>query len=44
LLTVGRCRIADFAVVLVHGEVVAGGSAAELADRPDLLHATYLGV
>jgi branched-chain amino acid transport system ATP-binding protein len=36
--------IADSAVVLVHGEVVARGSAAELADRPDLLHATYLGV
>ena len=36
--------IADSAVVLVHGEVVARGNAAELADRPDLLHASYLGV
>jgi branched-chain amino acid transport system ATP-binding protein len=36
--------IADTAVVLVHGEVVARGSAAELAERPDLLHASYLGV
>jgi branched-chain amino acid transport system ATP-binding protein len=36
--------IADSAVVLVHGEVVARGSGAELADRPDLLHASYLGV
>jgi hypothetical protein len=30
--------------VLVHGEVVARGSGAELADRPDLLQASYLGV
>jgi branched-chain amino acid transport system ATP-binding protein len=36
--------IADSAVVLAHGEVVARGSGAELADRPDLLHASYLGV
>jgi branched-chain amino acid transport system ATP-binding protein len=36
--------IADSTVVLVHGEVVARGSGAELADRPDLLHASYLGV
>ncbi len=36
--------IADSAVVLVHGEVVARGSGAELADHPELLHASYLGV
>ena len=36
--------IADSAVVLAHGEVVARGSGAELADRSDLLHASYLGV
>jgi branched-chain amino acid transport system ATP-binding protein len=36
--------IADSAVVLAHGEVVARGSGAELADRPDLLHASYLVV
>ena len=36
--------IADSAVVLAHGEVVARGRGAELADRPDLLHASYLGV
>jgi branched-chain amino acid transport system ATP-binding protein len=35
--------IADTAVVLVHGEVVARGPAATLADRPDLLQASYLG-
>ena len=35
--------IADEAVVLVHGEVVARGPAADLAERPDLLHASYLG-
>jgi branched-chain amino acid transport system ATP-binding protein len=35
--------IADTAVVLVHGEVVARGPAADLADRPDLLQASYLG-
>jgi branched-chain amino acid transport system ATP-binding protein len=34
---------ADTAVVLVHGEVVARGRAADLAGRPDLLHASYLG-
>jgi len=31
-------------VVLAHCEDVARGSGAELADRPDLLHASYLGV
>jgi branched-chain amino acid transport system ATP-binding protein len=36
--------IADFGVVLVHGEVVARGSGAELADHGELLHASYLGV
>jgi len=36
--------IADSAVVLVHGEVVTRGSGAELADRTDLLHSSYLGV
>jgi branched-chain amino acid transport system ATP-binding protein len=36
-------EIADAAVVLVHGEVVARGAAAELAGRPDLLQASYLG-
>jgi branched-chain amino acid transport system ATP-binding protein len=35
--------IADEAVVLVHGEVVAQGPAADLTDRPDLLHTSYLG-
>jgi branched-chain amino acid transport system ATP-binding protein len=35
--------IADSAVVLVHGEVVARGSGAELAGRPELLQASYLG-
>ncbi|HKH24220.1 MAG TPA: ABC transporter ATP-binding protein, partial [Acidimicrobiales bacterium] len=35
--------IADTAVVLVHGEVVARGPAATLADRPELLQASYLG-
>jgi branched-chain amino acid transport system ATP-binding protein len=35
--------IADSAVVLVHGEVVARGSGAELAERLDLLQASYLG-
>jgi branched-chain amino acid transport system ATP-binding protein len=36
--------VADSAVVLVHGEAVARGSGAELAERPELLHASYLGV
>jgi branched-chain amino acid transport system ATP-binding protein len=36
--------IADSAVVLVHGEVVARGTGAELADDPQLLNASYLGV
>jgi len=36
--------IADSAVVLVHGEVVTRGRSAELADDPELLHASYLGV
>jgi branched-chain amino acid transport system ATP-binding protein len=35
--------IADTALVLVHGEVVARGPAADLAQRPDLLQASYLG-
>ncbi|HEX8804436.1 MAG TPA: ABC transporter ATP-binding protein [Acidimicrobiales bacterium] len=35
--------IADTAVVLVHGEVVARGPAAELAESPELLQASYLG-
>jgi branched-chain amino acid transport system ATP-binding protein len=35
--------IADAAVVLAHGEVVARGPAAALAERPDLLQANYLG-
>jgi branched-chain amino acid transport system ATP-binding protein len=35
--------IADAAVVLAHGEVVARGPAADLAERPDLLQASYLG-
>ncbi|MGH9191948.1 MAG: ABC transporter ATP-binding protein [Acidimicrobiales bacterium] len=35
--------IADSAVVLVHGEVVARGSGTELAERLDLLQASYLG-
>jgi branched-chain amino acid transport system ATP-binding protein len=35
--------IADTALVLVHGEVVAQGGAAELAGRHDLLQASYLG-
>jgi branched-chain amino acid transport system ATP-binding protein len=36
--------IADSAVVLVHGEVVTRGRSAELADDPELLQASYLGV
>jgi branched-chain amino acid transport system ATP-binding protein len=36
--------IADAAVVLVHGAVAARGAAADLAERPDLLQASYLGV
>ncbi|HLM63385.1 MAG TPA: ABC transporter ATP-binding protein [Acidimicrobiales bacterium] len=36
--------VADRAVVLVHGEVVAAGPAAELAESPDLLRANYLGI
>jgi branched-chain amino acid transport system ATP-binding protein len=36
--------IADRALVLVHGEMVACGPATELAERPDLIHANYLGV
>jgi branched-chain amino acid transport system ATP-binding protein len=36
--------VADSAVVLVHGEAVARGSGAELAEHPELLHASYLGV
>ncbi len=36
-------RIADRGVVLAHGRVVARGSARELASRPDLLAAAYLG-
>jgi branched-chain amino acid transport system ATP-binding protein len=35
--------IADTAVVLVHGEVVARGTGAALAERPDLLQVSYLG-
>jgi len=35
--------IADAALVLVHGEVVARGAAADLAGRHDLLQASYLG-
>jgi len=35
--------VADRAVVLRRGEVVLEGDAAELAGRPDLLHAGYLG-
>ena len=35
--------VADAAVVLVHGEVVARGTAADLAGSPDLLQASYLG-
>jgi branched-chain amino acid transport system ATP-binding protein len=35
--------IADTAVVLVHGEVVTRGTGAALAERPDLLQASYLG-
>lgn len=35
--------VADRAVVLRRGRVVADGAAAELADRPDLLEASYLG-
>jgi branched-chain amino acid transport system ATP-binding protein len=35
--------IADAALVLVHGEVVARGAAADLAGRRDLLQASYLG-
>ena len=35
--------IADAAVVLAHGEVVARGPAGDLAERPDLLQASYLG-
>jgi branched-chain amino acid transport system ATP-binding protein len=36
-------EIADTALVLVHGEVVAQGAAADLAGRHDLLQASYLG-
>ncbi len=36
--------LADRAVVLRHGEVVATGAAADLAEDPDLLHDSYLGV
>ena len=36
--------VADRAVVLVHGEVVAAGPAAELAESPELLRANYLGI
>jgi len=35
--------IADAAVVLVHGEIVARGPAATLAEHRDLLQASYLG-
>jgi branched-chain amino acid transport system ATP-binding protein len=35
--------VADEAIVLVHGEVVAQGAAADLAGRHDLLQASYLG-
>jgi branched-chain amino acid transport system ATP-binding protein len=35
--------IADAALVLVHGEVVAHGAAADLAGRQDLLQASYMG-
>jgi branched-chain amino acid transport system ATP-binding protein len=35
--------IADTALVLVHGEVVARGPAGDLAQRRDLLQASYLG-
>jgi branched-chain amino acid transport system ATP-binding protein len=35
--------IADAALVLVHGEVVARGAAADIAGRRDLLQASYLG-
>jgi branched-chain amino acid transport system ATP-binding protein len=36
-------EIADTALVLVHGEVVAQGAAADLDGRHDLLQASYLG-
>jgi branched-chain amino acid transport system ATP-binding protein len=35
--------IADRAIVLRHGRVVLAGPAAELAARPDVLHASYFG-
>ena len=36
-------RVADRAIILRHGEVVAAGTASELAGRDDVLRASYLG-
>lgn len=35
--------IADHAIVLRHGRAVLAGRAAELAARPEVLHASYFG-